>query len=46
MDTTLVRYVTAEGYFDDSKWMVDTMKRNLRGEPMPAERFPKELYGK
>jgi len=46
MTTSLIRYVTAEGYFDDLRFIADTVKRNEEGEPMPAERFPKELYGK
>jgi hypothetical protein len=46
MDTTLVRFLTVEGILNDIHWAADTMRRNERGEPMPAQRFPKELYGK
>ncbi|PWR25316.1 imm11 family protein [Zavarzinia aquatilis] len=51
MNTMLVRYVTPEGNlidprWNDLRWLADTMTRNQRGEALPAERFPAELYGK
>ncbi|WP_171181452.1 imm11 family protein [Ruegeria sp. HKCCD8929] len=31
-------------WFTDESRTVDAMKRNAMGEPLPAERFPKEMY--
>ena len=45
MDTTIVRYLLSEGYIADPHREVEIMNRNVRGVPMSAEHFPKEIYG-
>lgn len=45
-DTTLIKSFEANLYFTDQDAYLDAYKRNLRGEPLPADRFPKEIYGK
>lgn len=44
MDTTLTKGFTADIFIKDSKWATDAMHRNGHGEPLPADRFPKEIY--
>lgn len=45
-DTTLIKSFEADLHFTDQDAYLDAYKRNLHGEPLPADRFPKEIYGK
>ena len=44
-DTTLIKFFRADVYLTDQDQAIDTIKRNDRGEFLPRELFPKEMYG-
>ncbi|MBI1494643.1 imm11 family protein [Halocynthiibacter styelae] len=43
-DTTLIKGIDHNTYFEDKDAAVDAMRRNKAGEPLPADRFPSEMY--
>ncbi|WP_107498259.1 DUF1629 domain-containing protein [Thalassobius sp. I31.1] len=43
-DTTLIKGIDHNTYFEDKDAAVDAMRRNEAGEPLPADRFPSEMY--
>ncbi|NSX55455.1 imm11 family protein [Parasulfitobacter algicola] len=45
MDSTLMKGFDHDNYFVDKENALDAMRRNEKGEPLPADRFPKEMYG-
>jgi len=45
-DSTLFKGFESDVHLENDRYAVDAMRRNKKGEPLAAERFPKELYGK
>jgi len=43
-DSTRAKSFTSNTYIEDKQKAFDAARRYRRGEPMPAERFPSELY--
>lgn len=44
-DTTLTKGFVPDVFLEDEKLALDAMERSRLGEPLPADRFPKEFYG-
>jgi len=44
-DSTLIKAFESNKLFEDAECAVDARRRNKMGEPLPADRFPTEIYG-
>jgi hypothetical protein len=43
-DSELMYAISSDKTLEDGRSAADTMERSEKGEPMPKERFPKEMY--
>jgi hypothetical protein len=47
MDSTLIKsFFHSDVYFADKELALDAMRRTERSDPLPADRYPKEIYAK
>jgi hypothetical protein len=44
-DSTLVKAITCDELKTDPDPIIETMENSRKGQPMPADRFPKRLHG-
>ncbi|WP_377193726.1 hypothetical protein [Ruegeria meonggei] len=44
VSTSSIKGFDQDNYLKDNELSVDAMKRNNVGEPLPENRFPKEMY--